>query len=428
MDSELFKTICQAELQNGEVMSDQKFRQAFETAVETVREEGRYRIFRDIRRKAGAFPRATWFKDDQTEQDITVWCSNDYLGMGQNPCVVEAVKSAVDKAGTGSGGTRNISGTTRYHVQLEHELAQLHEKDAALVLTSGYVANEATLGVMSKILPGLIILSDEMNHASMISGIQRARCEKRIFKHNDLADLEAKLKDIPQDTPKLIAFESVYSMDADIAPIKEICDLADKYNALTYIDEVHAVGMYGPNGGGVCEARGLMDRINIIQGTLAKAYGMVGGYIAADEIIIDAVRSMASGFIFTTSIPPSTAAGALRSVKILKVTPEKRVSQQERASTLKARLRAGGYDFIDGETHIVPLMVRDPIKCQAISDRLIEDFGIYAQPINFPTVPRGTERLRFTPGPFHTDEMMDDLMSALDHVWNEFGLKREKVA
>ena len=428
MDSELFKTICQAELQNGEVMSDQKFRQAFETAVETVREEGRYRIFRDIRRKAGAFPRATWFKDDQTEQDITVWCSNDYLGMGQNPCVVEAVKSAVDKAGTGSGGTRNISGTTRYHVQLEHELAQLHEKDAALVLTSGYVANEATLGVMSKILPGLIILSDEMNHASMISGIQRARCEKRIFEHNDLADLEAKLKDIPQDTPKLIAFESVYSMDADIAPIKEICDLADKYNALTYIDEVHAVGMYGPNGGGVCEARGLMDRIDIIQGTLAKAYGMVGGYIAADEIIIDAVRSMASGFIFTTSIPPSTAAGALRSVKILKVTPEKRVSQQERASTLKARLRAGGYDFIDGETHIVPLMVRDPIKCQAISDRLIEDFGIYAQPINFPTVPRGTERLRFTPGPFHTDEMMDDLMSALDHVWNEFGLKREKVA
>ena len=428
MDSELFKTICQAELQNGEVMSDQKFRQAFETAVETVREEGRYRIFRDIRRKAGAFPRATWFKDDQTEQDITVWCSNDYLGMGQNPCVVEAVKSAVDKAGTGSGGTRNISGTTRYHVQLEHELAQLHEKDAALVLTSGYVANEATLGVMSKILPGLIILSDEMNHASMISGIQRARCEKRIFKHNDLADLEAKLKDIPQDTPKLIAFESVYSMDADIAPIREICDLADKYNALTYIDEVHAVGMYGPNGGGVCEARGLMDRIDIIQGTLAKAYGMVGGYIAADEIIIDAVRSMASGFIFTTSIPPSTAAGALRSVKILKVTPEKRVSQQERASSLKARLRAGGYDFIDGETHIVPLMVRDPIKCQAISDRLIEDFGIYAQPINFPTVPRGTERLRFTPGPFHTDEMMDDLMSALDHVWNEFGLKREKVA
>ncbi|WP_427450903.1 5-aminolevulinate synthase [Litorimonas sp. WD9-15] len=412
----------------GDIMSDTKFRNAFAKAVNTVRDEGRYRIFRDIRRKAGAFPRATWFKDDNTEKDITVWCSNDYLGMGQNPCVVEAVKSAVDAAGTGSGGTRNISGTTRYHVQLEQELAGLHQKDAALVLTSGYVANEATLGVMSKILPGLIILSDEMNHASMISGIQRARCEKRIFKHNDLADLEAKLKDIPHDAPKLIAFESVYSMDADIAPIEEICDLADRYNALTYIDEVHAVGMYGPTGGGVCEERGLMDRIDIIQGTLAKAYGMVGGYIAADSVIIDAVRSMASGFIFTTSIPPSTAAGALRSVKVLKVTPEKRVSQQERANTLKSRLRAGGYDFIDGETHIVPLMVGDPVKCQAISDRLIEDFGIYAQPINFPTVPRGTERLRFTPGPFHTDQMMDELMSALDEVWAEFELKREKVA
>ena len=404
------------------------YRAAFEKAVDTVRDEGRYRVFRDIRRMAGQFPRATWFKDDNTQKDITVWCSNDYLGMGQNPCVVEAVKSAVDAAGTGSGGTRNISGTTRYHVQLERELASLHGKDAALVLTSGYVANEATLGVMSKILPGLVILSDEMNHASMISGIQRARCEKKIFKHNDLADLEAKLKEIPAGQPKLIAFESVYSMDADIAPIKEICDLADKYGALTYIDEVHAVGMYGANGGGVCEERGLMDRIDIIQGTLAKAYGMIGGYIAADAVVIDAVRSMASGFIFTTSIPPSTAAGALRSVKILKQTPEKREQHQERANTLKARLRAGGYDFIDGETHIIPLMVRDPIKCQAISDRLIEDFGIYAQPINYPTVPRGTERLRFTPSPFHSDDMMEELMTALDVVWAEFGLKREKVA
>lgn len=409
----------------------EKFRDQFQSAVDNVREEGRYRIFRDIRRKAGAFPQATWFKEN-SEQDITVWCSNDYLGMGQNECVVEAVKSAVDAAGTGSGGTRNISGTTRYHVQLEQELADLHQKEAALVLTSGYVANEATLGVMSKILPGLIILSDEMNHASMISGIQRAQkageCEKRIFKHNDLADLEAKLKDLPFDAPKLIAFESVYSMDADIAPIKEICDLADKYNALTYIDEVHAVGMYGPTGGGVCEERGLMDRIDIIQGTLAKAYGMVGGYIAADSVIIDAVRSMASGFIFTTSIPPSTAAGALRSVKVLKVTPEKRMQHQERANALKARFRAVGYDFIDGETHIVPLMVGDPVKCQAISDRLIEDFGIYAQPINYPTVPRGTERLRFTPSPFHTDAMMDELMSALAIVWAEFGLKKADVA
>ena len=303
----------------------------FRAAVDGVRSEGRYRVFQDIRRKRGAFPSATWYPNETTERAITVWCSNDYLGMGQNECVVEAVKSAVDAAGTGSGGTRNISGTTRYHVQLEQELAELHQKDMALVLTSGYVANEATLGVMSKILPGLVILSDEMNHASMISGIQRARCEKRIFKHNDLADLETKLQDLPHDAPKLIAFESVYSMDADIAPIKEICDLADKYNALTYIDEVHAVGMYGPTGGGVCEERGLMGRIDIIQGTLAKAYGMVGGYIAADEVIIDAVRSMASGFIFTTSIPPSTAAGALRSVKVLKVTPEKRTQHQERS-------------------------------------------------------------------------------------------------
>lgn len=401
---------------------------SFFKAVETVKEEGRYRIFRDIRRSKGNFPQATWFKDNGDEQEITVWCSNDYLGMGENQCVVEAVKTAVDAAGTGSGGTRNISGTTRYHVQLEKELASLHEKDGALVLTSGYVANEATLGVMSKILPGLIIFSDEMNHASMISGIQRARCDKHIFKHNDLSHLEEKLKSVPIDAPKLIAFESVYSMDADIAPIKEICDLAKKYKALTYLDEVHAVGMYGPQGGGIAEARGLMNRIDIIQGTLAKAYGMVGGYIAADNIIIDAVRSLASGFIFTTSIPPSTAAGALRSVRVLKVSPEKRVQHQDRANALKSRFRSAGYNFIDGETHIVPLMVCDPVKCQAISDRLINEFGIYAQPINYPTVPKGTERLRFTPSPMHTDEMLDHLMFALSKVWAEFGLSHNKVA
>jgi 5-aminolevulinate synthase len=267
-----------------------------------------------------------------------------------------------------------------------------------------------------------------MNHASMISGIRNARTHKHIFKHNDLADLEAKLKDIPADAPKLIAFESVYSMDADIAPIKEICDLADKYNALTYVDEVHAVGMYGPRGGGVAEQRGLMNRIDIIQGTLAKAYGMIGGYIAADKVIVDAIRSLASGFIFTTSIPPSTAAGALRSVRILKITPEVREQHQERANSLKARFRAAGYPFIDGDTHIVPLMVGDPVKCQAISDRLIEDHGIYAQPINYPTVPRGTERLRFTPSPFHSDVMLDELMEALSLVWAEFELSREKVA
>ncbi len=400
----------------------------FKAAVDDVRNEGRYRVFQDIRRIRGDFPKAIWYKDDYSEKEITVWCSNDYLGMGQNECVIEAVKSAVDAAGTGSGGTRNIAGTTHYHVQLEKELADLHAKDKALVFTSGYVANEATLGVMSKILPGLIIFSDEMNHASMISGIQRARCEKQIFKHNDLVDLESKLKAAPADAPKLIAFESVYSMDADIAPIKEICDLADKYGALTYIDEVHAVGMYGKRGGGVCEARGLSDRIDIIQGTLAKAFGMIGGYIAAGEVITDAVRSMASGFIFTTSIPPSTAAGALRSVRILKISNDIRVQHQERANALKQRFREAGFPFIDGDTHIVPLMVGDPVKCKAISDQLIEAFGIYVQPINYPTVPRGTERLRFTPSPFHTDAMMDDLMSALHSIWAEFELKRLDVA
>lgn len=404
------------------------YKSYFSDAVQRVRDEGRYRIFRDIRRKKGEFPKATWFRDNLEEKEITVWCSNDYLGMGQMECIVEAVKSAVDTAGTGSGGTRNISGTTRYHVQLESELAQLHQKDMALVLTSGYVANEATLGVMSKILPNLVIFSDEKNHASMISGIQRARCEKKIFAHNDLADLEEKLKSVPFEQPKLIAFESVYSMDADIAPIEKICDLADKYNALTYIDEVHAVGMYGEQGGGVTEERNLTHRIDIIQGTLAKAYGMIGGYVAADSVIIDAIRSMASGFIFTTSIPPSTAAGALRSVKVLKVSPEKRVSLHERADALKARFRSAGYDFVDGPTHIVPLMVGDPVKCQAISDRLIEGFGMYAQPINYPTVPKGEERLRFTPGPLHTDAMMDSLMTALETVWEEFELNRTEVS
>ncbi|MBC6402269.1 MAG: 5-aminolevulinate synthase [Hyphomonadaceae bacterium] len=398
----------------------EKFKSYFEKAVGNVREEGRYRVFQDIRRKRGQFPKATWYPDDISEREVTVWCSNDYLGMGQNECVIEAVKSAVDATGTGSGGTRNISGTTHYHVQLERELAGLHHKNAALVFTSGYVANEATLSVMSKILPGLVIFSDEMNHASMIAGIRNARCEKHIFKHNNLKDLEAKLQAIPLAVPKLIVFESVYSMDADIAPVEGICDLAEKYNALTYIDEVHAVGMYGPRGGGVCEARGLMDRISVIQGTLAKAYGMIGGYVAADAVIIDAVRSMASGFIFTTSIPPSTAAGALRSVKILKISPEIRRRHQERTAALKARFRTAGYPFIDGETHIVPLIIGDPVECKTMSDRLIEDFSLYVQPINFPTVPRGTERLRFTPSPFHTDAMMDELMAALNVVWAEF--------
>jgi len=405
-----------------------KYRDQFIRAVDTVRDEGRYRIFRDVRRRCGDFPKATWFKDDGSENEITIWCSNDYMGMGQSPCVIEAVKQAVDRAGTGSGGTRNISGTTHYHVQLEQELAELHQKDKALLMTSGYVANEATLGVMSKILPGLHVFSDAMNHASMIAGISRARCEKTIFKHNDLEDLERALKAADPHVPKLIAFESVYSMDADIAPIKEICDLADKYNALTYCDEVHAVGMYGPRGGGIAERDGLMDRIDIIQGTLAKAFGMIGGYIAANTDIIDAVRSLASGFIFTTSLPPSTAAGALRSVKILKISPHLRTQHQERAGALRTRLTRAGYPVIGNETHIVPLMVGDPIACQGASDTLLNDYGIYAQPINFPTVPKGTERLRFTPSPFHTDAMMDELLLALEHVWHTYGLKRRRVA
>ena len=407
----------------------------FAKAVESVRSEGRYRVFQDIRRKRGAFPQATWYKPDPraaggvNERDIVVWCSNDYLGQGQNACVIEAVKGAVDATGTGSGGTRNISGTTHYHVKLEEELAALHGKAAALVMTSGYVANEAALGVMSKILPGLVIFSDEKNHASMISGIQRA-CklgdgEKKIFRHNDMAHLRELLEATDPNVPKLIAFESVYSMDADVAPIEAILDLADAFNAMTYCDEVHAVGMYGPEGSGICGQLGVMERVSIIQGTLAKAYGMIGGYVAADSVIVDAIRSLASGFIFTTSIPPSTAAGALRSVRYLKAMDDVRARHAARAEALKARFRDAGLPFIDGPTHIVPLMVGDPVKCKEISDTLIEDHGIYVQPINFPTVPRGTERLRFTPSPFHSDAMMDALMSALDTVWTRHQLPRK---
>jgi 5-aminolevulinate synthase len=398
------------------------YRGQFQTAVDQVRSEGRYRVFQDIRRKRGAFPKAIWYPNEQTQRDIVVWCSNDYLGQGQNPCVMEAVKSAVDATGTGSGGTRNISGTTHYHVQLERELASLHQKDRSLIFTSGYVANEATLSVMSRILPGLIIFSDALNHASMIAGIRGARCQKQIFRHNDVAHLRELLAAADPSAPKLIAFESVYSMDADIAPIEAICDLAEEFGAMTYCDEVHAVGMYGPEGSGLCGQLGLMDRIDIIQGTLAKAYGMIGGYIAADSIIVDAVRSLASGFIFTTSIPPSTAAGALRSVRYLKQSGDVRTRHQDRAAALKARFRAADLPFIDGPTHIVPLLIGDPVRCKAISDYLIEVHGLYVQPINYPTVPKGTERLRFTPSPFHTEAMMDELLQALLDAWSHFDM------
>ena len=404
---------------------DTPYSKYFEVALGLVKGEGRYRVFQDIRRKCGNFPKATWYPNDYKERDITVWCSNDYLGQGQNPCVIEAVKSAVDATGTGSGGTRNISGTTHYHVQLEKELASLHAQENALLFTSGYVANEATLGVMSRILPGLIIFSDELNHASMISGISRARCEKRIFRHNDTAHLKQLLAEADPTAPKLIAFESVYSMDADIAPIQEICDLANEYGALTYCDEVHAVGMYGPGGAGVCAERGLEKRIHILQGTLAKAYGMIGGYIAADNNIVDAVRSLVSGFIFTTSIPPSTAAGALRSIRYLRAKDDVRSAHQRQVRRLKDGLREIGLPFIEGPTHIVPLMVGDPIICKQLSDELLRSYSAYVQPINYPTVPRGTERLRLTPSPMHTDAMIEDLVTALDKLWEKYDLSRE---
>ena len=404
------------------------YKAQFEAAVSSVRSEGRYRVFQDIRRQRGNFPHATWHESETSERDIIVWCSNDYLGQGQNACVIEAVQQAVETTGTGSGGTRNISGTTHYHVGLEKELASLHQKDRALVMTSGYVANEAALSVMSKIMPGLHIFSDDKNHASMIEGIRNARCEKHIFRHNDVDHLRELLSAVPADAPKLIAFESVYSMDADIAPIEAICDLADEFGAMTYCDEVHAVGMYGPEGAGVIAELGLQDRVDIIQGTLAKAYGMIGGYIASDNAIIDAIRSLASGFIFTTSIPPSTAAGALRSVRYIRLKSDVREAHMEQAEGLKSALRASGIPFLDGLTHIVPVMVGDPIICKAISDRLLTEYGLYAQPINYPTVPKGTERLRFTPSPFHTDAMIEDLTSALQDCWSYYQLPFKRIA
>ena len=393
------------------------YQNAFETAVRRVKAEGRYRVFADLLRRKGEFPVARWRAPDGQVRDVTVWCSNDYLGMGQLPCVVESMKKAIDDVGSGAGGTRNISGTTHYHVELERSLADLHDKDAALLFTSGYIANEATLSTLGKILPGLIIFSDELNHASMIAGVKGARCEKHVWRHNDIAHLEELLAAAPKDAPKLIAFESVYSMDGDIGPIKAVCDLADKYNALTYIDEVHAVGLYGLRGGGIAERDGLMHRIDIIEGTLGKAYGVMGGYIAADGAIIDAIRSMASGFIFTTALPPALAAGARASVEYLKSAHELREHHQERAATLKARLAEAGFPVMPSVTHIVPVQVGDPVLCKRMTDMLLDEHSIYVQPINYPTVPKGTERLRLTPTPLHTDAMFDALIEALHDVW-----------
>jgi 5-aminolevulinate synthase len=398
--------------------------QAFSRAVEAVKGEGRYRVFADIQREQGRFPHATLRTTDGARRDIVVWCSNDYLGQGQHPDVIAALADAARKVGAGSGGTRNISGTTSYHVDLEAELAQLHGKEAALLFTSGYVSNDATLSTLAKLFPDLWIYSDEMNHASMIEGIKRSKCNVRIFRHNDLQHLESLLNEAPADAPKLIAFESVYSMDADVAPIAAICDIAEAYGAMTYLDEVHGVGLYGEGGGGIAERDGAMHRVDFIEGTLAKAFGVMGGYVTGPAHAIDAIRSFAPGFIFTTSLAPSLAAAALESVRLVRRCPHMRTRLAERAERLKALLSDAGLPVMPSTTHIVPLLVGDAALCKAISDALLFEHGIYVQPINYPTVPRGTERLRFTPSPFHDDDLMDRLMDALLSVWAQFQLQR----
>ena len=400
------------------------YKAAFKGAVERVRGEGRYRVFADLKRHRGNFPFATWTAPGGETRDVVVWCSNDYLGQGQNPLIIAAMHKAIDEAGAGSGGTRNISGTTHYHVELEAELADLHGKEAALLFTSGYVSNEATLQTLQKVLPGLIIFSDALNHASMIAGIRAGAGAYKVFRHNDLEHLEQLLSDAPADAPKLVAFESVYSMDGDISDIGATCALAKRYGALTYLDEVHAVGLYGPRGGGVSERDGVADQVDVIEGTLGKAFGVMGGYVAADADLIDAIRSYAGGFIFTTSLPPALTAGALASIRWLKQHDEIRVAHQERAAALKKRMKAAGLPVMPSVSHIVPLLVGDPVHTKLISDMLLTDHGIYVQPINYPTVPRGTERLRFTPTPFHTDAMMDDLVRALEKLWTRCNIQR----
>ncbi len=399
------------------------YEKKFADALKEIKREGRYREFADIRRKCGNFPNAHRFNADE-KHDIKVWCSNDYLGMGQNPKVISAMHNAIDTAGAGSGGTRNISGTTHYHVELEAELADLHGKEAALLFTSGYIANDASISMLVKLLPGCVIFSDEKNHASMIEGIRHGGGPKHIWRHNDLAHLEELLQQYDQDTPKLIAFESVYSMDGTISAIGDICKLAKKYGALTYLDEVHAVGLYGPRGGGIADRDGVLDMVDVIEGTLAKGFGIMGGYIAANADIVDSIRSFALGFIFTTSLAPTIVAGALASVRHLKVSQIERERHQERAQTLKRRMKEAGLPVMDNPSHIVPVMVGDPVLCKSLTDALMERFNIYVQPINYPTVPRGTERIRLTPSPIHTDEDMDHLIDALNQLWGEMDLRR----
>jgi len=394
----------------------------FKTALDDLRTAGNYRVFADLERHCGSFPRAT--RHGAEISDVTIWCSNDYLGMGQHPSVLAAMHEALDRCGAGAGGTRNISGTTHDHVLLEAELADLHGKEAALLFTSGYVSNWAALGTLAGRIPDCIVLSDALNHASMIEGIRYSGAERMIWKHNDLADLEAKLAALPLDRPKLIAFESVYSMDGDIAPIKEICDLADKYNAMTYLDEVHGVGLYGPRGGGVAEREGLMHRLTVIEGTLGKAFGVVGGYIAASTELCDFIRSFASGFIFTTALPPAVAAGAAASIRHLKNSTIERAQQQANVAQVRQRLDEIGIPHVENPSHIIPVMVGDPHKCKFISDKLLQDFGIYIQPINYPTVPKGTERLRITPSPVHSAEDIERLIGALGDLWAQCKLAR----
>jgi 5-aminolevulinate synthase len=402
-----------------------KHLKAFEDALGTIHSEGRYRVFIDLQRHKGRFPKATARFEDG-EREVTIWCSNDYLGMGQDDDVINAMHEAIDSFGAGSGGTRNISGTTRFHVDLERELADLHQKEAALLFTSGYVSNDATLSTLGKIMKDLIIYSDQLNHASMIEGIRRSGADYRVFRHNDMDHLRALLENDDPDRPKVIAFESVYSMDGDFGRMKEICDLADEFNALTYLDEVHAVGLYGSQGAGVAEMLGLSDRIDITEGTLAKGYGVMGGYIASKATVVDAIRSMASGFIFSTSTCPVMAAGALASIQKLRSDEGRklRAIHQAKAAELKQKFRDAGLPVMESPSHIVPLLVGDPERCKALSDTLLFDFGIYVQPINYPTVPRGTERLRFTPSPVHDAAMMDELVEAILAVWKQLGLDK----